>query len=231
MHVKHFTKPASVEVTYISTHTNHAVGIQECKYLPLPLSVRKDIQEKFAHGVTLERIMSGKYNAHAHLNTGLYNVILCKILDLIIGSRHQRQAFDQVASRRHFITRQDCRNACRKIRDFANHRHKNDALSVDRIVCELQMENPSPVIAYKVCGRKDEKHLLLKEENFLLVLMTGFQADMFAKFSTLSCIDSTHKTNEYGYKLIMLLVIDEFRKGSILPCKCTCTCMPMNFHL
>ena len=87
------------------------------------------------------------------------------------------------------------------------------------------MENPSPVIAYKVCGRKDEKHLLLKEENFLLVLMTEFQADMFAKFSALSCIDSTHKTNEYGYKLITLLVIDEFRKGSVLSCKCTCTCM------
>ena len=61
MHVKYFTKPATVEVTYISTHTNHAVGIQECKYLPLPLSVRKDIQEKFSQGVTLERIMSGKY--------------------------------------------------------------------------------------------------------------------------------------------------------------------------
>ena len=61
MHVKHFTKPATVEVTYISTHTNHAVGIQECKYLPLPFSVRKDIQDKFSQGVTLERIMSGKY--------------------------------------------------------------------------------------------------------------------------------------------------------------------------
>ena len=83
MHVKHFTKPASVDIS-TQCHTNHAVGIQECKYLPLPLSVRKDIQEKFAHGVTLEQIMSGKYNAHAHLNTGLYNVILCKILDLIL---------------------------------------------------------------------------------------------------------------------------------------------------
>ena len=61
MHVKHFIKPPSVEVTYISTHTNHAVGIQECKYLPLPLSVRREIQEKFSGGVTLERIMSGKY--------------------------------------------------------------------------------------------------------------------------------------------------------------------------
>ena len=55
MHVKHLTKPAMVEVTYISTH---AVGIEACKYLPLPLSVCKDIQEKFSQGV---RIMSGKY--------------------------------------------------------------------------------------------------------------------------------------------------------------------------
>ena len=64
------------------------------------------------------------------------------------------------------------------------------------------MEDPSPVIGYKPCGREDEKHPLLKEENFLLVLMTQFQADMFVKFCTLACVDSTHKTNEYGYKLI-----------------------------
>ena len=51
------------------------------------------------------------------------------------------------------------------LKDFANHRHKNDALPVDRIVCEVQMKNPSPVIAHKVCG-KEEKHLMLKEENF-----------------------------------------------------------------
>ena len=130
-----------------------------------------------------------------------------------LGNRHQRQNFDQTASRRHFITRQDCRNVCQKIRNFSNHRHKNDALSVDRIVCELQMEDPSPVIAYKPCGVKNENHPLLKEDNFFLVIMTKFQADMFAKFSSMGCVDSTHKTNEYGYKLITLLVIDEFRKG------------------
>ena len=67
------------------------------------------------------------------------------------------------------------------------------------------MEDPSPVIAYKPCGRKDDNHPLLKEENFLIVIMTEFQAAMFAKFSTLGCVDSTHKTNEYGYKLITLL--------------------------
>ena len=68
------------------------------------------------------------------------------------------------------------------------------------------------MIAYKPCGKKDENYPLLKDENFLIVLMTDFQAVMFSECSTMACADSTHKTNEYGYKLITLLVIDEFRK-------------------
>ena len=57
------------------------------------------------------------------------------------------------------------------------------------------------------------KYPLLTEENFLLILMTEFQAMLFKKFSTLTCVDSTHKTNEYGYKLISMVVADEFHNG------------------
>lgn len=59
MYVKHYQSTGRVEVTYICTHTNHLLGLEECKYLPLPQSVRKEMQEKFAQGVTLERIMDG----------------------------------------------------------------------------------------------------------------------------------------------------------------------------
>ena len=59
MYVKHYQSAGRVEVTYICTHTNHSLGLEEGKYLPLPQSVRKEIQEKFAQGVTLERIMDG----------------------------------------------------------------------------------------------------------------------------------------------------------------------------
>ena len=110
--------------------------------------------------------------------------------------------FDQMATRRHFITRQDCRNACRKIRDFTNHRLDNDA---DRIVKELELKDPSPVIGYKPRGIKDERYPLLTEETFLLILMTEFQATLFKKSSMFAYVDSTHKTNEYGYKLISSL--------------------------
>ena len=59
MHVKHYQSKGRVEVTYICTHTHHSLRLEECKYLPLSQSVRKEIQEKFVQGVTLERIMDG----------------------------------------------------------------------------------------------------------------------------------------------------------------------------
>ena len=131
-----------------------------------------------------------------------------------IGTRHQRHEFDEVVTRKHFITQQDCRNACRKTCDFTNHRHANDAISVDRIVRELQSESPSPVIAYKLQGVIKSEHSLLEESNFFLGLITGFQAEVFRNFSAIGCVDSTHKTTQYGYKLITLVVPDEYRNGN-----------------
>ena len=61
MYVKHYHITGKVEVLYISTHTNHSLGLHECKHLPLPVSIRRKIQEKFACGVSLERIMDGKF--------------------------------------------------------------------------------------------------------------------------------------------------------------------------
>ena len=52
----------AVTVEYISTHTGHKPSLDECKYLPLPTSLRQEVQDKFASGVTLERIMDGNYN-------------------------------------------------------------------------------------------------------------------------------------------------------------------------
>ena len=45
-------------------------------------------------------------------------------------------------------------------------------------------------------------------------LITPFQADLFRDFGSLGCVDSTHKTTEYGYKLITLVVADVYRNGN-----------------
>ena len=62
MMVKKNTDTGKVRVTYIPTHTNHSLGLAECKYIPLPKSVCQEIEEKFASGIRLEKIMDGREN-------------------------------------------------------------------------------------------------------------------------------------------------------------------------
>ena len=60
------------------------------------------------------------------------------------------------------------------------HRHENDAVSVERLVSELQKED----------------NLVTGEESFLLVIMTTFLSHMFMKHSgRIVGVDSTHNTN------------------------------------
>ena len=92
------------------------------------------------------------YYCHAvMLWSTVYNILCIKFTDIReeLGKQYCRENFDEKARKRHFITRQDCRNACRNIKDFKNHWHEDDAISVDRIVKELWLEDPSSVIAYK----------------------------------------------------------------------------------
>ena len=138
-----------VTVKYVMPHTNHHTNLSECKHLPLPkcvvdkvrLQLAKCVVDKvrlqLASGVKIERVLDGK-------------CIMLRLFLLDIrsdlSSRSKRKYFMDTVQRRHFITRQDCRNIGRKLNNFSRQRHADDAISVDRIV---QCEMPSPVLAYK----------------------------------------------------------------------------------
>ena len=125
-----------------------------------------------------------------------------------------RDKFLSQATRASFITRQDARNIIRILDNALKLRHKNDAQSVDYLVRELQQEENKVVIAYKTQGQTNQDFPQLSNDSFLLVLMTDFQAEMFADHShRIVCIDSTHKTNPYGFKLVTIVVPDEFKNG------------------
>ena len=98
-----------------------------------------------------------------------------------LGSHARRNDFKEQATRKHFITRQDCRNIGRKVKDFSKHRHNDDAVSVDRIVRELQQETPSPMLTYKPQGIAD-RAIGLPSDTFFLALMTEFQARLFQDY-------------------------------------------------
>lgn len=132
-----------------------------------------------------------------------------------VAGRTTRTSYSETTERKHFVTRQDVRNITRPIKDFSRHRHAEDAISVDRIVTELMKEEPSPILAYKQQGFKHSSYPSLPDESFLLIIMTGFQAKLFCEYaSKILCIDATYRTNEYKFKLITLLVVDEYRKGT-----------------
>ena len=84
------------------------------------------------------------------------------------------------------------------------------------LVKELQAEPYNPILLYKPQGITDPKLPGISKDGFILALQTEFQRDLYRQYaSTVTCIDSTHKTNAYDFKLVTLLVhvVDEYREG------------------
>ena len=133
-----------------------------------------------------------------------------------VVDRNKREDFDQSVSRRHFLTKSDVRNIRVKVEDRVIKRHEDDATSVTMMVAELQQESFNPILIFKPQGEKDQTHSL-PIESFVLAIQTQFQQELYKKYvSTIMCIDSTHGTNQYRFKLISIVVPDDQGKGTHL---------------
>ena len=93
-------------------------------------------------------------------------------------------------------------------------RHHDDATSVAAWVEEMREKGEdSVVLYYKPQGTDDDK-TGLKREDFLIVLQNPIQAEMLKRFGgKVVCVDATHGTNAYDFKLITLIVVDEYGEG------------------
>ena len=108
-----------------------------------------------------------------------------------------------------------------KVKDYSIKRHENDALSVNLIVEELRGEPYDPVLIYKPQGTKDLLYPMVPDDTFILALQTQFQMELYERHaSTILCIDSTHGTNQYRFKLITCIVPDNHGKGEHINCTC-----------
>ena len=72
-----------VEVKYTPSHTNHELGVNECRNLPLPASVKEEIQQQFAAGITIEWIMDSKYFSFSCMVNIATNLQLFKVCQVI----------------------------------------------------------------------------------------------------------------------------------------------------
>ena len=93
-------------------------------------------------------------------------------------------------------------------------RHHDDASSVAAWVDGMRgMGDDNVVLSYKPQGVDDDK-TGLKREDFLTVPQTLVQAEILKEFGgKVVCVDATHGTNAYEFKLITLLVVDEYGEG------------------
>lgn len=108
-------------------------------------------------------------------------------------------------NRFHLLTRDDLHNINRSFNLYNGRNHKDDATSVKILVDSFSGLENNPIHFYQTEQEGRE---------FMMVIMTSFQKNMLLKFGEKSIlIDGTHGTNEYGFLLFTLLVVDELNEG------------------
>ena len=96
-----------------------------------------------------------------------------------VDHRSNRDLFDQCASWKHYITKQDISNIHVNVKDNVIIRHKNDPISVSLLVAELQQEAHDPVLLFKSQGERSTAYPNIPTGGFVLVIQTQFQQQMF----------------------------------------------------
>ncbi|GFV24565.1 uncharacterized protein TNCV_4376241 [Trichonephila clavipes] len=68
----------------------------------------------------------------------------------------------------------------------------------------------NPILGCKFQGCLSSEYEGLNNEDFFLAIQHPLQKEMLKKFSKeIVCVDSTHVTNSYNFKLIAMLVVDD----------------------
>ena len=132
------------------------------------------------------------------------------------GRRCSRDSFKESVKRKHLVTKQDCYNQRKKL-GWKTSRHTDDAISVNMLVNEFQLESYNLALVYKPQGVIDPMLPTIAKDGFVLALQ--FQRDVYRQYAhSVICIDSTHKTNTYDFKLVTLMVVDEYGEGIVVVC-------------
>lgn len=187
----------NIIVHYNRTHI-HPISIENTKFQPMPKTLRDDVKAKISLGVPVEDIYKDIRND--------------------LGSRNERGK--GTITKAHLIQKSTISDMKRNLKN-RRRLHPDDSTSTFLLVKKFQTtENYNPIIVYKPQGRNVEigptvyNDMDINKDLFVLGIQTKPQLDMFIKGSTkVVCIDSTHKTNQYGFPLTNIVVPDEFGKG------------------
>jgi len=161
-----------------------------------------------------------KQPAHLPISKPIRDMIAAKLQEGVSPSSIFDSIRDNVEGelgRRELINHQDICNIRHQYNIEGIKLNSNDAKSVFLWVQNLndQCGNDKPIILYKPQETMpDEAQKDFNNDDFVLCIQTTFQSDMLKEFGPKAiCMDSTHGTNVYDFKLVTILVLDEFGEG------------------
>ncbi|GFS88006.1 uncharacterized protein NPIL_428091, partial [Nephila pilipes] len=167
-------------------------------YCPAALKVTEHTNGKCI--VSYQKVHVGHQNDLGHLfltaeeRKNIASKIAAKIpLDNILDEI-RNSISDAGLERVHLLTKKDLPNIEKSFNLSSNSvKHENDGVSVDMWVREMpNSENPC-ILFYKTQGSTCTQYLFLKENDFVLIIMTEAQGEILKKFSSdCICIDGTH---------------------------------------
>ena len=144
----------------------------------------------------------------------LLTSLLCLDFREDIAHRTRRKSFSENVTRKHLVTRRDILNIKTRVQDQTIIKHRDDATSVMLAVAELQQEEYNPILFFKQQHVVDAQYPQFSGEAFLLMFQSEFQQQMYMRFaSKILCVDSTHGTNAYKFKLLTVMAADDFAAG------------------
>ncbi|VEN59296.1 unnamed protein product [Callosobruchus maculatus] len=124
---------------------------------------------------------------------------------------------DAKLKRLHILNKKDLYNIAASFNLCPNTvRCSNDIMSMDSWISDMQI-NTTSILFYKPEGIVVEEWNQLKEDDFILIVMTESQSQILQSHGTdYICIDRTHGTIGYNYQLVTVLVVDGIGQG--FPC-------------
>ncbi|XP_022172436.1 uncharacterized protein LOC111035218 [Myzus persicae] len=175
---------AQFQIEFCSTHLFHDNEIGKQR---LHTEDRYQLAGKLGMGVTVQRVLNDVRNS-------------ATITDF---------------KRIHLLEKRDIHNIRRdfKIDNYSTKMHENDFVSVYLWVEQIKEKSETnPVLYFKHQGEDSTTHLT--RDDFCLILMTEYQAEMLKKFGCDKiCVDGTHGLNSYNFQLYTLLVVDNYGNG------------------
>ncbi|GFY63965.1 MULE domain-containing protein [Trichonephila inaurata madagascariensis] len=132
----------------------------------------------------------------------------------VIKVRDIREEITVDCGRKMLIEKKDIDNIKRyfNINGYVK-RHEVDAVSVKLWAQEMKNNGENCIVFFKEQGQLGNDYCL-KDEDFVLVIMTDFQKEMITKYGKDKiCIDGTHRLNGYDFNLYSVLVVDEHKNG------------------